>query len=607
MKFWQYQTNLINGLAQALSRVRKVIGQLATGGGKTVIFSGITKSYIDNPANAGKSVVILVHRKKLLKQTRRSLYNMFKIDAQVIVAGMKHVPYSRVYVGMVETVERRIPLIHNIGMVIIDEAHIANFNKIHKHFASAFFIGFTATPLAASKKDPLKNYYDDIVVGPQIHELLAINREHPDKGLVQNVTFAPRDVVDRSQLEINSKGDFKDGQMSVAFSKPKYVKNTIEAYEKYAKGTKAIVFNVDIAHSTIVRDAFIGAGYDCRHIDSTMLDHEQEKIYNWFEHTPGAILCNVGVATTGVDVPSIETVIVNRATTSLALWLQMCGRGSRPYPGKIMFSIIDLGGNATIHGDWCVDRDWSDIFNNPPKPGDGKDNPAPSKYCPSCEALISASARTCHYCGYMFPLSVQAPEKEKAIDEFVIITKGVDVKALIEKNSNKKRYAAFYEIGRTIAKNATLTLPEITRESFEFMYNSYMELAKQWQAEHSKSISKWHYEEAKKHLIAELQKYYKEFTGEFARPDDIEAKKIILGDAKQILETGKDVVQEQHPQEKAAPPLRELQAAANAQKNDGDTLQQPQANGEHAQQVGTVVPVVAPLPDFNKFAEYFKL
>src|SRR5690606_23535256 len=80
------------------------------------------------------------------------------------------------------------------------------------------------------------------------------------------------------------------------------------------------------------------------------------------------------------------------------LWLQMTGRGSRPYPGKEYFTIIDMGGNALYHGDWCAERNWKDIFHFPEAPGTGG-GVAPVKICVGCEAIIHASVKICPHCG----------------------------------------------------------------------------------------------------------------------------------------------------------------------------------------------------------------
>ena len=216
MQLRNYQEKAVNEVAIKLaSGVRKVVLQIATGAGKTVMFSAIANRYT---TKSPKSVLILVHRKELLVQTRRTLYNAFGIAAQAIEAGMRTVPTAKVYVAMVESVARRIP--KNIGLVIIDEAHIAAFNKIHDYFPEQFIIGFTATPKSASKKHPMKDFYQDIVCGIDIPELIE------QKNLCQNITFSPKDVVDRSGLAMKG-GDFDEAKMSSEFAAPKFINNTV--------------------------------------------------------------------------------------------------------------------------------------------------------------------------------------------------------------------------------------------------------------------------------------------------------------------------------------------------------------------------------------------
>jgi superfamily II DNA or RNA helicase len=216
----KYQEDGVLQLSKKLaSGKRKVILQCATGGGKTIMFSAIANRYIQK---SGKSVLILVHRKELLQQTRRTLYNAFQISSQIIIAGMHHIPPAAVYVGMVESVNKRIDQLQNIGMVIIDEAHLNIHYKMHDHFPTQFIIGFTATPLSANKRKPLNLYYEDIVCCVDIPDLIR------EGALCQNVTWAPRDTVERATLTVKN-GEYDEGLMALSFSKPKYVNNTVTA------------------------------------------------------------------------------------------------------------------------------------------------------------------------------------------------------------------------------------------------------------------------------------------------------------------------------------------------------------------------------------------
>jgi superfamily II DNA or RNA helicase len=493
MQLRDYQIKLTDDVIRKLSK-RKVIAQLATGGGKTVCFSSITKRYIDKHE---KSVLILVHRKELLQQTRRSLHNAFNLDCQIIIAGMKTIPYNRIYVGMVETVKRRIDQLHNIGMIIIDEAHIANFNLIHNHFPESYFIGFTATPLAAAKDKPLKNYYNDIVCGIDIADLIKIG------SLCANETYAAKDSVNRKELSIKA-GEFDNNLMGLEFSQPQHVKNVVKIYKEKAEGTKAIVFNVNIEHSLKVTDAFKEAGYNCRHFDGETDSNERTEVLSWFENTPGAILCNVGIATTGFDEPTIETVIVNRSTMSMPLWLQMTGRGSRPTEFKKTFTIIDMGGNAITHGDWCDRHNWDYLFWNPPKKGEGV---APVKDCPKCMRILHAKVMICPECGHEFPPPKQKVEEE--LSEFVLVTKNINVLDIIYECRFNQEYRTFFKLAESFARELKYTTKELNQEKFIFTLHILEDKHREWCRLVGKKYDQWHQNLTRTKLIEELKNYYK--------------------------------------------------------------------------------------------------
>lgn len=502
MELRDYQQRSVTEVAKKLLTHRKIIFQLATGGGKTITFSAITKRYIEK---SGKSVLILVHRKELMLQTVRTLYNAYGISGQMIKAGMKTVPDAAVYIGMVESVNRRIDRLKNIGLVIIDEAHNLSFAKMHEHFPTQYIIGFTATPLTASKQKPLNKFYEDIVCGIDIPDLIT------GGSLCQNITFAPKDTVDASKLAVKA-GEYDEGLMAMEFSKAKHIQNTVDAYLKHGPNTKALVFNVNIEHSKLVNQAFLDRGLPSRELSS--LSTDRDEVIKWYKETDGAILNNVAILTTGFDAPDTETILMNRATMSMPLWLQCCGRGSRPTDAKSSFTIIDLGQNAISHGDWCMSRDWENIFRNPPKPG--KPGIAPVKNCPECDAILPTRTMICKFCGHEFP----PPEIEEAerLSDFVVVTKGINVASIIENNKEKKEYYPFFKIGKELAQQAKNTIPVMTNENAEFILKRYYELSQEWCHKVGKKFNQWHRDRAKDHLFAELSLLFKKWD----RPDKSE-------------------------------------------------------------------------------------
>jgi superfamily II DNA or RNA helicase len=157
----------------------------------------------------------------------------------------------------------------------------------------------------------------------------------------------------------------------------------------------------------------IESGLNAKHLDAGSTKKERADCLAWFKNTPDAILCNVGILTTGFDEPTIQTIILYRATKSLPLFLQMVGRGSRIIKGmKETFNLLDFGNNVNEHGFWEDERAWS-----LKKKKKKKEGAAPVKECKECGALCYASVTVCGACGYVFPVS----EKQKAESEIAFL------------------------------------------------------------------------------------------------------------------------------------------------------------------------------------------
>lgn len=489
-----YQELFITNIAAKLRIHRKVVAQLATGGGKTVCFAEICDRYC---AKSTQDVLILVHREELLTQASKAI----NLPVQKVVAGMKRIPPARVYVAMVESAHKRLHLFENIGMVIVDECHIGNFTKVIEHFKEQYIIGFTATPLAAKKTNPLKDYFYDIVCGIDIPELI-------EQGfLCQDITYSSEKIVERAQLKMKA-GEFDQAQMAAIYKNPKYIDTTINAYKQHSIDRKTIIFNCNVEHSQAVNAAFIAAGFNSRHLDAT--SENRAETLEWFANTPDAILNNIGIATTGFDQPDIETVIVNKATASMPLWLQMCGRGARPHPIKLAFTIIDLGGNCEVHGLWRMRREWKQIFDNPKKPGNGV---APVKQCPKCNAYHHTAKMVCDAipygelfaCSYEFPKVVVLDE---GINEFVEMGNAIDIKKLIKINEHHKEYRSLFLAIEHVALLAKKTLKEINEDNYLYIKKKNDEIARLWCKEKNRKYNRFHINLADEKLKTTLKSLY---------------------------------------------------------------------------------------------------
>ena len=362
-KLYPYQQNAITNIIGKLNDEVdgfNLLYQLPTGGGKTVIFSEIAKRFREEH---NKKVLILTHRIELCIQTSNMLSD-FDVKNMIFDSKIKHIPFEEdqdAFVAMVETLNNRLrdsdTNVDNIGLVIIDEAHYNSFRKLFKYFEKASILGVTATPLSSNMKLPMKDNYDELIVGESISGLIK------DRYLANAITTTLQ--VNLSSLKIGANGDYTVASSERLYGNFIMQEKLLNAYEESSLGKKTLIFNNGIQTSKHVLETFRHAGYPVKHLDNTHTGQERRDIIKWFKVTPNAVLTSVGILTTGFDEPTVETIILNRATKSLTLYYQMIGRGSRIIPGKHEFQVIDLGNNVARFGLWGANIDWQRIFRSP--------------------------------------------------------------------------------------------------------------------------------------------------------------------------------------------------------------------------------------------------
>ena len=362
-KLYQYQEKDINALFDIMAKNPpdyRLLYQLPTGGGKTVIFSEIARRFIDK---YNKKVIVLTHRIELCKQTSSAL-KASGIKNKIINSAVKRLNRKEqygCYVAMIETLKNRIENgqvnANEFGLVIIDEAHHNSFYKLLSEFTNATIIGVTATPLSSDSDLPMNKSYDELIVGESITALI-------DQGFLAKPTTWRYDV-ELNTLITGQHGDFTVSSSDELYSSDGMLDLLVHAYESHSKNKKTLIFNNGIFTSKKVCQVFTDLGYPIRHLDNQTSPGERTEILKWLKKTKGAILTSVSILTTGFDEPTVQTVILNRATNSLTLYHQMIGRGARSLPKKKKFSIIDLGNNTDRFGEWNAPLDWQAVFENP--------------------------------------------------------------------------------------------------------------------------------------------------------------------------------------------------------------------------------------------------
>jgi type I site-specific restriction endonuclease len=171
--------------------------------------------------------------------------------------------------------------------------------------------------------------------------------------------------VGLTSLKVGINGDYTVSSSERLYNNSAMQDKLLNAYREQGLGKKTLIFNNGIETSKHVYATFKQAGFEIEHLDNTHSTRERRDILQWFKEKPDAILTSVSILTTGFDEPTVECIILNRATKSMTLYFQMIGRGSRILQNKKEFSVVDLGNNLSRFGLWESEVNWMSIFRNP--------------------------------------------------------------------------------------------------------------------------------------------------------------------------------------------------------------------------------------------------
>ena len=393
MQLRDYQYQAVQDCRQALRSHSSALLVMPTGAGKTVVFTEIAQLARAN----GKKVLILVHRRELVRQASAKL-DKVGVKHGIISAGTKSSRHW-VQVASVQTLVRRLNSSNwTPDLIIVDEAHHAvagSWDKILAHYSDAKVVGVTATPERLDGRG-LGSHFSTLTQGPSVAKLVDSGYLSPHK------VYAPPIVADLKGVKIRA-GDYARDQLSEVMDRPTVIGDAVSHYSRLADGLPAIAFCCSVAHAISVRDSFIGAGYRAKLVTGNMPMDERDDAISGLADGRTQILCSVDVVSEGTDVPAVSAAILLRPTQSQSLYLQQVGRVLRPQPGKTAI-ILDHVGATNQHGFIDDPRHWS-LDSKPKK--QRKDEPAPSvRQCPKCFAAFKPQP-TCPCCGHVFPVKTK--------------------------------------------------------------------------------------------------------------------------------------------------------------------------------------------------------
>lgn len=408
MTLRDYQAKAVDEIRTLYAKgTKRVLLHLATGGGKTVVFSHILQSLHAK----GKSGLMLVRGRELVDNGAGRLERE-GVPHGIIMAGRKPTLGQQIYVCSVDTLHRR-KLRPPADLIVIDEAHMAcseSYKALIADYPNAFVLAVTATPYV----DASMRHMADAVVAP-----IGI------QGLIdQGWLVRPRYVVpveqDLSSCRVEN-GDYRVADLAELMGRRSVIGDIGRVWGERARGRPTICFAPRVDNSVAIKDMMLGLGVRAEHVDADTPEPIRKRVMADLCEGRLDLVTNVGILCTGVDIPPVSCILMARPTKSLNLYIQQAGRGTRPYPGKTDFLILDHANNVREHG---FITDAHEVFlDETPKTKGGA---APIKICRECYAALPVSSRTCPECGYEFVPEEQDDSRDGELEE---IEDSLDVRA----------------------------------------------------------------------------------------------------------------------------------------------------------------------------------
>ena len=415
-----YQKNMVALVYAAIrSGYNRLLMVVIMGAGKT-----ITSAWMIRDAVArGHRCVFLVPLNVLLEQTAESLRDL-GVPCTILQGSRRLDPSAPVVVASAQTINSRVArgggaaldrLLGNPKLIVVDEAHntafSAAYDAIASHYPNALIVGMTATPWRLSPKQWLGQKFDKLIEGPQAPDIVAMGSAVPCRGFTLTGAFDLETLHTRN-------GDYIDSEISSQACKPEALEHVYQEWRRLCRDRPTLMVGATVQQARMTQAVFTGHGVSAALIVGDTPQTERLAIFEQVKAGEVQVICSVGCLTAGFNLPIISAVLYVRATKSKALFFQTAGRGSRPWPGKSDYILLDFGGNLRRFGNPMGYQNY-DISEPVFIPFD-----PPTKTCPGCQAEVSIFAQVCPNCGFEFSGDALGLEDDRdpvllSLNEFV--------------------------------------------------------------------------------------------------------------------------------------------------------------------------------------------
>jgi superfamily II DNA or RNA helicase/HKD family nuclease/SOS-response transcriptional repressor LexA len=316
--------------------------------GLVVMATGLGKTWLaafDSQQVNAKRVLFVAHREEILQQAEETFVRI-RPDVKVgRYNGKERDLNVDMLFASIQTLGRTRHLQafgrDHFDYVVVDEFHHASartYQQLLAHFNPRFLLGLTATPERTDQSDILGLCDDNLVFNRDLFDGIEAKLLCPFS--YQGIA----DVIDYEEISWRN-GKFDPEQLTNQLATRARAMHNFRHWQQHHQ-TRTLAFCISKKHADFMAEYFIGQGVKAAsvHSDSTVLRNEALTQLRSGELD---VVFSVDLFNEGVDLPSIDTVLMLRPTESKIIFLQQLGRGLRnsPNTNKDKLVVLDFIGN----------------------------------------------------------------------------------------------------------------------------------------------------------------------------------------------------------------------------------------------------------------------
>lgn len=330
----------------------------ATGTGKTYL------SIFDVKQENPRKVLYVAHRDMILDKSEKSFKNVFpNIKMGFLNGSQKDIEADYLFAS-VFTLAKEDTLKSfkkdEFDYIIVDEVHHAgaeSYKKVIDYFTPKFLLGLTATPERTDGFDIFSMFHNNIAYEIRLQKAME------EDLLCPFHYYGLSDLTVDGEI-IDEKTDFNK---LVCDERIKHIERSINLYRNFEYPVKGLIFCSRVEEAKELSEKLNKDGYCTKYLTGEHSDIEREKVIQELEsdENPLQYIISVDIFNEGVDIPSVNQVVMLRPTQSAIIFVQQLGRGLRKFKGKSYVSVIDFIGNyennffipIALYGDNSYNKD----------------------------------------------------------------------------------------------------------------------------------------------------------------------------------------------------------------------------------------------------------